>query len=1126
MANVGYASLQIIPSVRGIGDELRRQLVGPAGDAGEEAGQEAGTGLRDKIKQGAAAAGVAAGALIVAGLHEALEQASITGLLQAQLGATGPQAAKYGKVAGQLYSKGITESFEQGAEAIRAIVNAGLVPPDATNKQLESIAAKMSDVSTTFGTDMSMQTQAVSALLKNGLAPSAEGALDIITTGMQKLGPNAEDLLETFQEYPVQLRKLGLDAQTSLGLFRQGLQGGARDTDIIADAFKEFSIRAIDMSKGSREAYEALGLNAEQMEAQISKGGEGARAGLQTVLDKLRAMTDPVEQNAAAVGLFGTQAEDLGAALFALDPGKATAGLGKLGGAAAQLGKDLHSGPAHELEVFTRTLKQGFVDFLGGQILPVLVSGTSALISGLKGVAAGGSAFVGWLRDMGTWLIPLGIAVGGLTLALTAQATATAGVTAVFAVYRAVILAWTVIQNGATVAMGAFNLVMNANPIILVITAVVALGAAVVVAFQRVGWFRAGIMAAWAGIKTAASVTWNTVLKPALAGIQTGLQAVGDAAVWLWSTVLSPVFSAIGLAARVLLAIVVVAVLTPIYLALKFLGALAMWLWTVAIRPAFQGIAAAAMWMWTTAIRPAFQGIAAVAMWLWTNAFKPAIDSIVGKIRLLALTATWLWNNVIVPVFQGIAAEISRWWSRVSATFNTVRTYLTGTLATAFRWLLDNVIRPVWNGITSVISSTWRNGISPVFELLKRGVRAVGDSFNSGAGYIGRVWSTIKDKTKGPVQFVVDVVYNNGIRNVWNAVAKLLSLGKLDTVKFARGGRTHGGVPGRDSIPALMMADEYVIKRDSARSVGFGTLDYINRYGALPGFAGGGPVQRFADGGIVDDIWGGLTGAAKTIGGWTGQAWDLITDPSEIWDKMISPVRRKISSIGGSPWARGMAQLPTRMIKGLKDKVVSTAKGLLDFGGGSANIGGSGVQRWSGVVLQALKMVGQPASLLQTVLRRMNQESGGNPRAINLWDSNAKAGDPSRGLMQTIGSTFAAYAGPLRSRGIYDPLANIYASMRYALARYGSLASAYNRPGGYDNGGWLMPGQLGYNGLRTPEAILTPSQWQALSTAATSGVGDLHVQVYVGDREITDIARAEVRRSNGELVQTLRAGRR
>lgn len=44
MPSVGYATLQIIPSVRGIGDELRRQLVGPSADAGQEAGESAGGG--------------------------------------------------------------------------------------------------------------------------------------------------------------------------------------------------------------------------------------------------------------------------------------------------------------------------------------------------------------------------------------------------------------------------------------------------------------------------------------------------------------------------------------------------------------------------------------------------------------------------------------------------------------------------------------------------------------------------------------------------------------------------------------------------------------------------------------------------------------------------------------------------------------------------------------------------------------------------------------------------------------------------------------------------------------------------------------------------------------------------
>lgn len=132
--------------------------------------------------------------------------------------------------------------------------------------------------------------------------------------------------------------------------------------------------------------------------------------------------------------------------------------------------------------------------------------------------------------------------------------------------------------------------------------------------------------------------------------------------------------------------------------------------------------------------------------------------------------------------------------------------------------------------------------------------------------------------------------------------------------------------------------------------------------------------------------------------------------------------------------------------------------------GGGGGDGGHGVQRWRGVVQQALGQVHQSLGLVNTTLRRMNQESGGNPRAINLWDSNARAGHPSVGLMQVIEGTFNAYAGKYRSKGPFmygvsvDPLANVYASMRYALANYGSLAAAYNRPGGYARGGLIGGG--------------------------------------------------------------------
>jgi LysM repeat protein len=73
-------------------------------------------------------------------------------------------------------------------------------------------------------------------------------------------------------------------------------------------------------------------------------------------------------------------------------------------------------------------------------------------------------------------------------------------------------------------------------------------------------------------------------------------------------------------------------------------------------------------------------------------------------------------------------------------------------------------------------------------------------------------------------------------------------------------------------------------------------------------------------------------------------------------------------------------------------------------------------------------------AIYQTVMH----ESAGNPSAVNGWDSNAAAGHPSIGLMQTIQPTFNAFALP-GHYNIYNPVDNIIAGARYAASRYGSL---------------------------------------------------------------------------------------
>jgi len=73
----------------------------------------------------------------------------------------------------------------------------------------------------------------------------------------------------------------------------------------------------------------------------------------------------------------------------------------------------------------------------------------------------------------------------------------------------------------------------------------------------------------------------------------------------------------------------------------------------------------------------------------------------------------------------------------------------------------------------------------------------------------------------------------------------------------------------------------------------------------------------------------------------------------------------------------------------------------------------------------------------------IQKESGGNPNAVNNWDSNAAKGTPSKGLMQTIDSTFNAHKLPGHD-DIFNPVDNIIAGVRYTYDRYGGFE---NHPG-------------------------------------------------------------------------------
>lgn len=786
----------------------------------------------------------------------------------------------------------------------------------------------------------------------------------------------------------------------------------------------------------------------------------------------------------------------------------------------------------------------------------------------------------------------------------------------------------------AAVTTGGFGAVLSATGILPIIRAfVIVIGlvaAGLVLAYNKVDWFRAAVDGAWAGIKIATSFLWNSILKPAFEGIWAGLQAIGSAAVWLWEKALKPAFSFIGEAARILLTAVVTWALLPIYIAFQLLGGIASWLWSKAIKPAFDGIAFGAKWLWEKAISPFLGMIGDKAVWLYDKAVKPAASGIRSAFRATADVGKWLYESALRPVFDTIADKAG--------------------------WL-------------------YQKAIKPAFDKIKGAMKAVSDSFKTGRDAIKKAWDEVKGITKTPVKFIVDKVYNGAIVPLWSKVADITGadkLKKLDIEGWHTGGVMSGYSPGRDDRIVAVGGGEAIMRPEWTRAIG---EDKINAWNAAARQGGISGVQKaisqgmpaYQDGGVV----GWLKDKGNAVGNFVSGAADFL-DPTKIFSKAVGLVKDQMEPILTSPWAKEIGKIPVKFLNGLKDKamewlsfgggggqwvkpvnapygtpfgkkgsmwssgrhtgldfpaatgalikavaggkvsqvssggpygkhaLISHGGGLQSFyahmssmsaklgqtvnagsrvgavgatgnvtgphlhlearrngkaidpmpflTGGGGGSGGKGVERWRGVVQQALRMTGNPAGYADLTMRRMNQESGGDPNVVNRWDSNWKAGHPSVGLMQVIRGTFKAHAGSMKNTGPFsygvstNPLANVYASMRYAKSRYGSLPRAYDRPGGYAAGGFPKLGELAWVGEQGPELVrfLAPAQvhsnresmQMARSTQSIPAAGgaspttiQADVRVFVGDREITDIVRTEVVAREEATATAIETGR-
>ncbi|MDT0302896.1 phage tail protein [Streptomonospora wellingtoniae] len=482
-----------------------------------------------------------------------------------------------------------------------------------------------------------------------------------------------------------------------------------------------------------------------------------------------------------------------------------------------------------------------------------------------------------------------------------------------------------------------------ANPVGLIVVGIVALVAALVWAYHRFDAFREIVQSAFAAISRAAQWVWANFLQPIFASLVEAIQThIIPAVMKMWRDVFLPAFREIGAVVQwAWQNVIQPALLLYVQYVQKILIPAVLFLWKWVIVPAFYAIATVIGFVWTTIIKPVFKvlwwtiknvlipvvlflwrnvivpawkGIAAAVKFAWNTIIKPIWAGIRAYInKVLRPVFMFLWRKVIMPVWKGIRLAISVAWALIKKIWAGIRAYIRGVLAPVFRWIWNNVIKPAWRGIGNTIKWVWNKVIRPAFNSLKSGVQAVRKAFGSAVDGIKKAWARIKAATKGPINFVIQTVYMDGIRSLAGKVLgavgvkknPLPSFSKIATggvwegpgqvARYAGGGVMPGYTPGRDVHRFVsptgggleLSGGEAILRPEVTRVLGASMIHDVNalarqggttavkrRFEQSQGFARGGvwqaPTQSFARGGIMSALsnsWDWVEGKADQISG-------------------------------------------------------------------------------------------------------------------------------------------------------------------------------------------------------------------------------------------------------------------
>lgn len=397
-------------------------------NASEQAAEEAegagnkGTDAIGAVAGALAAAGITAKVMEIAGavyeLAGSFSEAEKT--IVGATGATGRELDELMSNSLDVYASSSAENLNEVAAGMMNVKTATGLTGDALEEATDA-ALVLNNV---LGYEVSESSRTAGALMKN-FGVSAQEAYNLIAIGAQNGADKNGDLLDVLNEYSAQYSALGLSAEEFVSSLVDGAEAGVFSVDKVGDAVKEFNIRAKDGSDTTAEAFELLGMNADVMSEKFAAGGDTARTAFFEVVNALESMDDPMAKNAAAVGLFGTQYEDLEATVLPVLSG-IEGGTLDMYDAVGTLAEGAQS-MGDEWQAAGNSIKAAF----GAAITPAVSAGSSALAGFVQGVGEFLQEHPAVTKAVTAIGVGLGVVVAGFALYAAGTAVATAA-TALF----------------------------------------------------------------------------------------------------------------------------------------------------------------------------------------------------------------------------------------------------------------------------------------------------------------------------------------------------------------------------------------------------------------------------------------------------------------------------------------------------------------------------------------------------------------------------------------------------------------------------------------------------------------------------------------------------------------------